>query len=113
MAAASMATSRAAFSSPGSTVRRSASCSVDCLVGPVEALGRGLGKRMIAAFAGEVWCDVEMNASCIVVPTNADNRASWRTLERVGFLRVAEGELTPDNPLDDRWHFIYRLNRPA
>jgi aminoglycoside 6'-N-acetyltransferase len=90
-----------------------AACSIDYFIGPVAALGRGLGTRMIAAFARKVWHDGTMNASCILVPTHADNRASWRTLERAGFERVAEGELTPDNPADDRRHFIYRIDRPA
>jgi aminoglycoside 6'-N-acetyltransferase len=90
-----------------------AACSIDYFIGPVAALGRGLGARMISPFAREVWRDGAMNASCILVPTHADNRASWRTLERVGFQRVAEGELTPDNPVDDRRHFIYRLARPV
>jgi aminoglycoside 6'-N-acetyltransferase len=90
-----------------------AACSIDYLVGPVEALGRGLGTQMIAAFVHEVWRERTMHASCILVPTHADNRASWRTLERAGFARVAEGELTPDNPVDDRRHFIYRQDRPV
>jgi hypothetical protein len=43
----------------------------------------------------------------------AGNGASWRALERAGFHRVAEGELTPDNAADPPDHVVYRLTRPA
>ena len=86
--------------------------SIDYLVGPVEALGKGLGTAMIQAFVRTVWCD---HAACshIIVPVNVANRASCRVLERAGFVCVATGDLTPDNPVDDTWHFIYGLQRDA
>ena len=46
-----------------------------------------------------------------LVPVHADNRASWRALERAGFTRVAEGDLEPDNPQDTRDHVVYRRRR--
>jgi aminoglycoside 6'-N-acetyltransferase len=49
----------------------------------------------------------------VIVPVHADNIASWRTLEKAGLTRVAHGELDPDNPIDDRRHYIYRVDRPA
>jgi aminoglycoside 6'-N-acetyltransferase len=39
-------------------------------------------------------------ACLIVVPIVAGNRASWRALEKAGFVRIAEGDLAPDNPVD-------------
>lgn len=85
--------------------------SIDYLIGPAHALGKGLGTEMIAAFAARIWDDYA-DAPSIIVPVQADNRASRRALERAGFQRVAEGELEPDNPAD-RWdHFVYRLMRP-
>lgn len=48
-----------------------------------------------------------------VVPIFAGNRASWRALEKAGFIRIAEGDLVPDNPIDPPLHVIYRLDRPA
>lgn len=91
---------------PGSAV------SIDYLIGPVEALGKGLGSAMIAAFVARIWEDYP-DTPAIIVPVQADNRASWRALERAGFQRIAEGELEPDNPADRWWHLIYRLARPS
>ena len=86
--------------------------SVDFFLGPADVLGQGLGSRMISAFTSRLWQD-DPGASCVIVPTNALNRASWRSLESAGFVRVASGDLTPDNPIDDPAHFIYRIDRPG
>jgi aminoglycoside 6'-N-acetyltransferase len=86
--------------------------SIDYLIGPTEALGKGLGSAMIAAFAARTWRD-DPGTPAIVVPVQADNRASWRALELAGFARIAEGALTPDNPCDRPAHVIYRLDAPA
>lgn len=84
--------------------------SIDYLVGPPDALGKGLGTAMIAAFVARTWQDYPATPS-IVVPVHADNRASWRALERAGFVRIAEGALAPDNPIDSRAHYIYQRAR--
>jgi aminoglycoside 6'-N-acetyltransferase len=84
--------------------------SIDYLVGPPYALGKGLGTAMIAAFVARTWQD-DPAAPTIIVPVHADNRASWRALERAGFVRIAEGELAPDNPIDSRAHYIYQRAR--
>ena len=89
-----------------------AAYSIDYFLGPADVLGQGLGSRMICAFTARLWRD-DPGASCVIVPTNALNRASWRSLERAGFVRVASGDLTPDNPIDDPAHFIYRIDRPG
>jgi aminoglycoside 6'-N-acetyltransferase len=34
-------------------------------------------------------------------------------LEKAGFRLVGEAELEPDNPVDDRRHVVYRLDRPV
>ena len=75
-------------------------------------LGRGLGAEMIRAFINRLWRD-DRSALCVIVPLNALNAASVRALERAGFARVASGDLSPDNPIDDPAHFIYRLDRPG
>ena len=46
-----------------------------------------------------------------VIPVAAANRASWRALEKAGLRRVAAGLLPPDNPIDDGWHYLYRIDR--
>ena len=89
-----------------------AAWSIDYFLGPADVLGRGLASRMIHAFLISLWLD-EPDATCVIVPIHALNRASWRSLERAGFRKVATGDLEPDNPIDDPAHFIYRIDRPA
>lgn len=86
--------------------------SVDYLVGDPDRCGRGLGPRIIAAVIAATW-DEYPKAPAVVVPVSAANRASWRALEKAGLTRVAEGELEPDNPVDDRDHVVYRVDRPS
>jgi aminoglycoside 6'-N-acetyltransferase len=86
--------------------------SVDYLIGEPEMRGRGAGAAMIAAFVAESWARYP-GASQVLVPVAAGNTASWRALERAGFVRVAEGELEPDNPVDPPDHVIYALERPV
>ncbi len=84
--------------------------SIDYLIGPADALGKGIGTAMIAAFVARTWED-DPATPAIIVPVQVDNRASWRALELAGFARIAEGALTPDNPADSRSHYIYQLAR--
>ena len=65
---------------------------------------------MIAAAVADTWLS-HPAAPAVLVAVVAANVASWRTLERVGFRRVAEGSFTPDNPVDDPLHFVYRIDR--
>jgi len=84
--------------------------SIDYLIGEPDFRGRGLAAAMIAAFVDHTWraCPA---AADILVPVALGNRASWRSLERSGFTRIAEGELTPDNPIDPRDHVVYHRGR--
>lgn len=84
---------------------------IDYLIGNRELTGRGLGSAMIASFAEHIWSE-NPNASCIIVPVNSANQASWRALLKAGFRVVARGDLEPDNPIDDPSHEILRLDRP-
>ena len=86
--------------------------SIDYLIGEAARRGHGLGAAMVAAFVERTWAD-HPEASDVVVPVAAGNTASWRTLERAGFVRVAEGEMEPDNPRDPRDHVVYHCARPA
>lgn len=83
---------------------------LDYLIGDPAAVGRGLGPAMIAAMAAKTWRDWA-DATAIVVPVVAANRRSWRALEKAGFTRVGEGDLEPDNPIDEPLHYVYRLDR--
>jgi aminoglycoside 6'-N-acetyltransferase len=84
--------------------------SIDYLIGDQRQVGRGLGPRMIRSMLHKTWVE-HPEASCLVVPVVAANRASWRALEKAGFARVATAALEPENPIDDRLHYIYRLDR--
>jgi aminoglycoside 6'-N-acetyltransferase len=67
---------------------------------------------MIARFVQASW-PMFPGASAVVVPVSVGNEASWRALERAGFRRIACGQLEPDNPVDSRDHYVYRIDRPA
>lgn len=84
--------------------------SIDYLIGDPANVGRGIGRALIAAFVERIWATDPL-ATHIVVPVHSDNPASWRALLRAGFRLVAQGELEPDNPVDDRRHEILRLDR--
>ena len=90
----------------------SGTVSIDYLIGEPDLRGRGLGAAMIAAFVAESWAAYP-DASAVVVAMHQHNAASWRAVERAGFRRIAEGELTPDNPVDNRDHYLYQLDRPG
>lgn len=85
--------------------------SIDYLIGEPDRVGHGLGTRVIRAVVAATWTD-HPDAPAVIVPVHADNTASWRALEKAGFRRIAEAELEPDNPVDDRRHYIYRIDRP-
>ncbi|GHH45329.1 aminoglycoside 6'-N-acetyltransferase [Streptomyces candidus] len=85
---------------------------LDYLIGEPHHIGRGLGTRMIQSVVRATWTD-HPDAPCVLVPVSAANQASWRVLEKAGLRRVAEGDLEPDNPVDDRAHYLYRIDRPG
>ncbi|KAB2588849.1 GNAT family N-acetyltransferase [Streptomyces arboris] len=89
----------------------SGAMTIDYLIGEPQLVGRGLGPQMIRSAVQAIW-DEHPGASCVLVPVSAANRASWRALEKAGMRRVAEGELEPDNPVDGRAHYLYRVDRP-
>lgn len=84
--------------------------SIDYFIGEPARLRQGLGAALIKACVESIWRD-HPSVGSVIVPVNASNPGSWRVLERAGFRRVAQGELTPDNPIDDRWHWVYRVDR--
>ncbi|MEU6762664.1 GNAT family N-acetyltransferase [Streptomyces sp. NPDC046853] len=84
---------------------------IDYLIGDPLRVGRGLGTRMIRAIVRATWADYP-EATAILVPVHVGNPASWRALEKAGLRRVAEVSLEPDNPLDDRAHYLLRIDRP-
>jgi aminoglycoside 6'-N-acetyltransferase len=85
--------------------------SIDYFIGEPDLLGRGLGSAMIGSAVDAIWRD-HPSAPSVIVPVSSANVASWRALERAGFTLVATGWLTPDNPIDDGDHRVYRIERP-
>ncbi|MGF7235132.1 MAG: GNAT family N-acetyltransferase [Frankia sp.] len=83
--------------------------SIDYLIGDPSQRGRGLGSLMIGEFVRASWSAFP-GTDAVIVPVCVGNTASWRSLERAGFRRVAEGDLEPDNPIDPPDHYIYRLD---
>lgn len=85
--------------------------SIDYLIGEPELIGRGIGTAMIGAFVEQLW-NASPEAAAVVVPVSSANVASWRALQKAGFRTIAQGDLEPDNPIDDPAHEILRLDRP-
>ncbi len=84
---------------------------IDYLIGEPGLSGRGLGTRMIRSLVAATW-DEHPRAAGIVVAVVAANTASWRALEKAGLVRVAEGDMEPDNPVDEPLHYVYAIERP-
>jgi aminoglycoside 6'-N-acetyltransferase len=83
---------------------------LDYLIGEPALRGRGLGPRIIAALVADTW-QTHPQVPAVMSAVVAANVASWRALEKAGLRRVAEGEMTPENPVDGRLHFVYRIDR--
>ncbi|GAA2051918.1 GNAT family N-acetyltransferase [Williamsia deligens] len=83
---------------------------LDYLIGAESDRGHGLGPRIIAAAVDETFAR-HPDATEILVPVVAANRASWRALEKAGFTVVATGDIPPDNPVDDPRHHVLRRTR--
>ena len=84
--------------------------SLDYLIGEPSARGRGLGAGLIATAVELGWVR-HSDAHDVLVPVAVGNVASWRALRRAGATWYAEGELTPDNPVDPRDHVVHRFRR--
>jgi aminoglycoside 6'-N-acetyltransferase len=84
---------------------------LDYLIGDAAQRGHGLGARLIAAAVENTWTDYP-SAPAVLVAVVAANIASWRALEKAGLRRIAEGPMSPDNPVDDPLHYVYRVDKP-
>lgn len=86
--------------------------SIDYFVGDPSCVGRGVGTAMVSTFVEWIW-QTRPDASCVIVPVNSANGASWGALLAAGLRLVARGDLEPDNPIDGPEHEILRIDRPA
>jgi aminoglycoside 6'-N-acetyltransferase len=79
---------------------------VDLLIGEPGLTGRGLGPRVLEAFAREiVFANVEIRAC--VAAVDEENARSWRAFEKAGFRYVR------DVDEEGRAHRLMTLGRPA
>lgn len=84
---------------------------LDYLIGEAALRGRGLGSRMLVEAVQNTWNDYP-DAPAVLVTVVAANTASWRVVEKAGLQRIAEGPMSPDNPVDDPLHYVYRIDHP-
>lgn len=85
--------------------------SIDYLIGEPDCRGRGLGRAMIAGYVERFWTEYP-SINSLIVPVVAANVGSWKALAGAGFVQLGEGDLEPDNPIDDPSHLIMGLDRP-
>jgi aminoglycoside 6'-N-acetyltransferase len=85
---------------------------IDYLIAHPDDRGRGLGTRLVRQAVARTWTD-HPDASAVLVAVVAANVASWRALEKAGLRRIAEGDMPPDNPVDEPLHYVYRADRPS
>ena len=88
------------------------SVGIDYLIGDQAMTGRGLGRKMIAAFVVLVWARYP-DIKAVVVAVDQGNRASWRALEGAGFARTWAGVLDSDDPSDQGPSYLYVRRRPT
>jgi aminoglycoside 6'-N-acetyltransferase len=86
--------------------------SIDYFIGEADRLRQGYGSAMIRACVDATWRDWTDVTSALVC-VHADNPASGRVLQRAGFACIGDALLEPDNPVDDRRHRVFRLERVA
>lgn len=77
---------------------------VDLLIGEEELIGRGLGPRVLAAFARDV-VFARGSTHAVVATVEEPNRRSWRAFEKAGFRHVTDVEE------DGLPHRLMRLDR--
>ncbi len=85
---------------------------MDYLIADVAQIGHGHGTAMLAEFVADTWRRYP-EVSALVVDVDPANRRSWRTLERLGFERVWEGDLEAEDPADAGPAVVHVLSRPT
>jgi RimJ/RimL family protein N-acetyltransferase len=83
---------------------------IDYLIGEADYCGRGVGPQVIAAFVPVVF-GLYPEIDTIVAVPQADNRASCRALEKVGFHLLGEREIDSGDPSDEGISAVYVLPR--
>ncbi len=88
-----------------------AAAGIDYLIGEPDRVGLGVGTEMIRQFTAGLWERLQ-EAPSVIAAVLADNPASWRALEKAGFVRIWSGKAPSDYGTEEPTH-IYRLPRPS
>lgn len=80
---------------------------IDLFIGPVAALGRGLGEPIVSGFLTEVLFTRPDVTACYVAP-DVRNSRSIKVFERAGFVRLQDVQV----PGDDAPAAVLRMERP-
>lgn len=78
---------------------------IDYLLGEADAVGRGVGPEMLRAFLARARTEA-LGLTGVRVDVAEANRRSWRCLEKLGFVREAEGVAVAGEPGP---HYVYAL----
>jgi len=81
---------------------------LDLFIGPLDALGRGLGEPIVRGFLAEVLFVRPEVTACYVAP-DVRNRRSIEVFERAGFVRHEDVQV----PGDDAPAAVLRIERPT
>ncbi len=84
---------------------------IDYLIGDPALTGRGYGTAAITAFTSLTFGRYPEAESVVAAPQQA-NAASWRVLERAGYVRWWSGQLDSDDPGDAGPAYLYGIRRP-
>jgi aminoglycoside 6'-N-acetyltransferase len=84
---------------------------IDYFIGAVTDIGVGLGPEIIGLVVSDCWTRYP-DITAVVVSVAAENRRSWRALEKAGFHRVWSGELISEDPSDAGNSHVYLCHRP-
>ncbi|GIH18241.1 GNAT family N-acetyltransferase [Rugosimonospora africana] len=93
-------------------VRADRSAGIDYFVGDPALVGKGIGSAVIASFTDQTFSRYP-TADAVAVAVQQANRASWRALERAGYVRLWAGQLDSDDPSDAGPAYVYAKSRPA
>ncbi len=83
---------------------------IDYIIGDANFIGRGVGTFMIKTFVQKIFNE-HPDVRSIISDPQQENIASWKALEKAGFVRIFAGMLVSDDPSDSGPSYIYEINR--
>jgi aminoglycoside 6'-N-acetyltransferase len=89
-----------------------AAAGIDYYLGEPATVGQGIGTKAISSFARDTLTHYP-DVRCVVAAPQQANAASWRALEKAGFVRVWAGILNSDDPSDEGPAYVYVFRDPV